>query len=433
MKLNFIDIQGLYGSFKKRVDFNERISLLVGINGSGKTTLLTCIDWMLRPDIARLASTKFDSIDLGFSFQGADYILSANQVGNELIVSRKGGKKLAPIKVFLIHRGHGFGLRGEEARHLYQRMTPEDHETELWKFWTDLPHPLTITLDRSISAETEDSSFFEPIDSHPSRIDRKVKPPLQKVSDVTREKYSAYRKRIFELNEELKDSMVVSAFKNPFDVEKGVLNKKISLAEISKLEKKVSLLLSASLGNEEASLKISKYFSNAKDFARMSANDEKLRQAFWFQFLQIDELTKAFDSYERQSSIAYESLGSYLKALNSFFTDSGKMIGFNENDGTLSFRFVDAEKNVLDAFNTIDRMSSGEKQILILLTFLAFVSEPNQIFVVDEPELSLHPRWQENFLDAVLSQAPPNTQIILATHSPEIVAKHKNSCIVLKA
>jgi predicted ATP-binding protein involved in virulence len=46
---------------------------------------------------------------------------------------------------------------------------------------------------------------------------------------------------------------------------------------------------------------------------------------------------------------------------------------------------------------------------------------PSGIFIIDEPELSLHLAWQEIFVDSI-SKASPKTQFILATHSPTIIS-----------
>ncbi|WP_254446381.1 AAA family ATPase [Pantoea sp. CCBC3-3-1] len=46
--------------------------------------------------------------------------------------------------------------------------------------------------------------------------------------------------------------------------------------------------------------------------------------------------------------------------------------------------------------------------------------EKDCIYIADEPELSLHVTWQENLVAAVTS-INKNTQIIFATHSPDVV------------
>lgn len=55
-----------------------------------------------------------------------------------------------------------------------------------------------------------------------------------------------------------------------------------------------------------------------------------------------------------------------------------------------------------------------------------------QIFIIDEPELSLHLGWQEIFVKTIID-ASPDTQFILATHSPTIVGRIENEkfCIDL--
>ena len=78
----------------------------------------------------------------------------------------------------------------------------------------------------------------------------------------------------------------------------------------------------------------------------------------------------------------------------------------------------------------IYELSSGEKQIVTMLGHLIYFAEKfkteSGIFIIDEPEVSLHLAWQEIFVDSILS-ASPNTQFILATHSPAITGlSYKN-------
>ena len=68
------------------------------------------------------------------------------------------------------------------------------------------------------------------------------------------------------------------------------------------------------------------------------------------------------------------------------------------------------------------QLSSGEKQMLIiLLTVLVQDNKPHVLFL-DEPEVSLHIDWQGRLIDLIL-QLNPNVQIILATHSPAVIMK----------
>lgn len=66
------------------------------------------------------------------------------------------------------------------------------------------------------------------------------------------------------------------------------------------------------------------------------------------------------------------------------------------------------------------KLSSGEKQILvILLTVLVEDKKPYVLFM-DEPEVSLHIEWQQKLINTI-RQINPNAQIILTTHSPAVI------------
>lgn len=65
-------------------------------------------------------------------------------------------------------------------------------------------------------------------------------------------------------------------------------------------------------------------------------------------------------------------------------------------------------------------LSSGEKQLLvILLSALVMECRPGVLFM-DEPEISLHIEWQQRLITLVRT-LNPNVQIILCTHSPAII------------
>lgn len=66
------------------------------------------------------------------------------------------------------------------------------------------------------------------------------------------------------------------------------------------------------------------------------------------------------------------------------------------------------------------KLSSGEKQMLvILLTVLVEDGQPFVLFM-DEPEISLHVEWQQKLI-SLIRLLNPNVQIILTTHSPAVI------------
>ena len=75
-------------------------------------------------------------------------------------------------------------------------------------------------------------------------------------------------------------------------------------------------------------------------------------------------------------------------------------------------------------------LSSGEKQILILLTQALLREGKPVVYTVDEPELSLHILWQEKLLESLVTLSG-QIQIIVATHSPDIVGRYRDKVIDL--
>lgn len=93
----------------------------------------------------------------------------------------------------------------------------------------------------------------------------------------------------------------------------------------------------------------------------------------------------------------------------------------------LNTKLVDitSEKAIFESPNgkkiSIDDLSSGEKQLYYRAAFLSKLNIKNSLILVDEPETSLHPTWQREIIK-LYQNAGENNQVILATHSPHIIA-----------
>ena len=78
----------------------------------------------------------------------------------------------------------------------------------------------------------------------------------------------------------------------------------------------------------------------------------------------------------------------------------------------------------------INELSSGEKQLFLRTLAIKMLNPENSIILIDEPELSLHPKWQQRIVD-VYRKIGENNQIIIATHSPHILGSVKKENIML--
>jgi len=69
--------------------------------------------------------------------------------------------------------------------------------------------------------------------------------------------------------------------------------------------------------------------------------------------------------------------------------------------------------------------SSGQQQMLCSVIGLAAALQSNSLILIDEPELSLHPRWQQLYLDNLRAALEPfeDCHVLIATHSPLIVQR----------
>ncbi len=70
----------------------------------------------------------------------------------------------------------------------------------------------------------------------------------------------------------------------------------------------------------------------------------------------------------------------------------------------------------------LEQLSSGEKQLLIILFTVFLMEEQPYILLMDEPDISLHISWQQKLID-IIHELNPNCQLILSTHSPSIFGK----------
>ena len=142
------------------------------------------------------------------------------------------------------------------------------------------------------------------------------------------------------------------------------------------------------------------------------------------QVRQIDQLVELIDQYNSDVSTIFSSINSYLISVNRFLADSHKRLSF-DSSGNLQVEITTDVKP-----RPITALSSGERQLVVILTHLAFNQQAKRanVLIIDEPELSLHVRWQELFVDAVIG-ASPGIQLILATHSPGIIRGRLDNCI----
>lgn len=125
------------------------------------------------------------------------------------------------------------------------------------------------------------------------------------------------------------------------------------------------------------------------------------------------DLNKLGNVTKEQFEKIYTRRNLFIQLVNEAFKETGKTID-NEAD---KLRFIIDDNTSIGA----DMLSSGEKQLLIILLTVLLEDGREYVLMMDEPEISLHISWQYELLNWIL-KLNPNVQLIMTTHSPMIFA-----------
>ena len=123
------------------------------------------------------------------------------------------------------------------------------------------------------------------------------------------------------------------------------------------------------------------------------------------------ELLNGTDEQRAQAPTLSLPKRKFQDMIDNLFSYTGKTIDRKSNDIVF---YQNGER--LSPY----RLSSGEKQmVLILLTVLVREGEHSVLFM-DEPEASLHIEWQQKLI-GMIRELNPDLQLILTTHSPAVI------------
>ncbi len=106
-----------------------------------------------------------------------------------------------------------------------------------------------------------------------------------------------------------------------------------------------------------------------------------------------------------------EPLSRFYDTVDDLFSLSGKQIVRNIEE----FRFSNGRYDISPY-----SLSSGEKQLLIILSKVLTQDGRPYIMILDEPDISLHFDWQKRIIADIVS-LNPNVQLIISTHSPAVI------------
>jgi predicted ATPase len=138
-----------------------------------------------------------------------------------------------------------------------------------------------------------------------------------------------------------------------------------------------------------------------------------------------EELAFSIEEYVKKYYELSESTIVYLDIVNDLLVNKGVYI--NESN-ILSVRMDNGTALPLD------KLSSGEKQILMMFYLLLFEAKHGSLVIIDEPEISLHIGWQQK-LGKVFSDISRlrDLHVVVATHSPQVIHDNWDLSVELRA
>ncbi len=153
--------------------------------------------------------------------------------------------------------------------------------------------------------------------------------------------------------------------------------------------------------------------------------DNQLDRLLYQRDANVDNFTnfRLKASVAENSKIITDRINMFFGLVNKLFQKTDKQIEIACNNIDIQFR--DSDNNEIP----IRFLSSGEKQMLIIMLKIFLYDNRPLIALFDEPETSLHIEWQHEFI-SVISKLNPNMQIIISTHSPSIFGDGWNDKLV---
>ena len=105
---------------------------------------------------------------------------------------------------------------------------------------------------------------------------------------------------------------------------------------------------------------------------------------------------------------------------------NSKSIEFSKDFGFKIYSLVPTSVEI-----PVNTLSSGEQHEIIMLYDLLFSKENVKLFLIDEPEISLHLDWQREYIADLMEilGSNSNMQIVIATHAPAIIGNYLNKCV----
>lgn len=451
MKINSFRAEGVHDYLDFDIQFYSGLTFLIGINGSGKTSALKLILGLTSPSYNYLNQ---------INYKYCEVICSSNSDEMDIKIRAIQDRNNGTFKIKFTYKNESIEsdpmsrfLKNEEPFDIEEfSVTEQRHREhfdnlEITKKIREIATPKFLGLDRRIyEGRFIDFRYKTRRHGINQRIKRNYEgypePPaidssLEEVQMLVYDYFRKIAQRQPQISEEFKKKIFKQSFSFISDY-----NLEPIPSTIEALQERKGKVTAAvtNLGIDYLNYDVNSFFSKIENIVIQNIEYEKKKEKSkeltneshdeyiniirtWFnngsQLKRIDDLINYSQQYQEQISNLRTPIKKLEDIATNFLKEGNKSLIISP-DGEIK---VQLSNNKLA---NVFELSSGEKQIIIMIAHLIFEEDqkPSGIFIIDEPELSLHIAWQEIFVDSIM-EASPKTQFILATHSPSIISKIK--------
>ncbi|WP_430614460.1 AAA family ATPase [Flavobacterium sp. JP2137] len=421
LKIKDIEIKGFWGNQIIKTNFNDDVNIFIGRNGTGKTTFINLLQAVLTADLELLYNIPFTEIVINLKSNNRRRKIEVTKIEQNFqyhLLQYKIGKKKFDLPI-VPNREIRYLKRnnGRFSPHLYREISTVKEELQSL---TNVSY-LSVSREKLIKDEYTERRKEDIYNSIDIRLEELIGDlrayQLQLETELSKHSKD-FQENVLKtmlFNEEFDNVRLNEPIK--LDIRKIQIGLKQAYNGLGILDDQISESIDKHIeAIKKASESINKANTNPEQ--GLYANDitpiTLLRRT--------NNIIELSNKLEKNKNNIFRRLNKYIFLLNEFQDTKNKK--FNLQDSKIGGLSIFKEQDEID----MSQLSSGEKQLIILLTETLLQKETETIFIADEPELSLHIEWQRKVISSI-SQLNPNSQIIVATHSPEIVGKYKNNMI----
>lgn len=406
-RIQKVTIEKLWGVKNISTELYDDVNIFIGVNGSNKTTFLSLIEAAVLVDIPTLGSIDFEKINLSID---SEIVRSINITKNYDLDY--------PIVHYSLDDTDSFDIPCTDAINRPYRMGSKYRES-----FIDLRKKINTALSISwISVNRWDSmqgdyDRSERMERYKSLVDAKTQELTRQLVMYQLQLDSEANKISNKFKEDVLSLML---YNEEFDSYSQKTLARFSDVDTALMQKDLFRAFSALGLAQDKSASIKNHVQRIKDVVEGIKQTQRVNIDDVFVLSLISRTFSIIDiskNHETQTKEIYAPIENFKKYLKGFMPDKDFDV-IKDNDGGIEVSLYGKDKENKIPIG-INGLSSGEKQLFILLSEALLQREKPYIFIADEPELSLHISWQQKILGELL-RLNPNAQIIVATHSPEI-------------